>query len=348
MAHKTDIRMLGAILQLMMTQIIALEVISPLSIKGSYYHVESHFGPSATNVPQFDSAHNVVLAAPDLDGCSALSPARIAGNVVLILRGSHLTYDDPDYQCKFSTKVLYAQRAGAVAAIIGNDFGDVEIIPMNEDNPDVDAQITIPSISVSRSTFEILYKQIKQNHSVAVKINDKGQIDDIQYNKAIERWITAVLSTLMLLSSISLVIAGVLSFNIFMERMKKLWAARQRRLRVDGIPTIHYSDKLIINHPCEEQEDQHSELIEAPLIGNTNTENKSSVVLHNETCNVCLEDFMEGEKIRVLRCKHGFHDKCIKSWIVNKGKCPVCRDKPFWNTDEDTDSTNNLMESLYV
>ena len=52
-------------------------------------------------------------------------------------------------------------------------------------------------------------------------------------------------------------------------------------------------------------------------------------ILHNETCNICLEDFKEGESIKLLRCKHGFHDKCIKIWIVKKGKCPVCIEMYF-------------------
>ena len=47
-------------------------------------------------------------------------------------------------------------------------------------------------------------------------------------------------------------------------------------------------------------------------------------LLHNDTCNVCLEDFIEGEEVKLLNCKHAFHEKCIKTWIIKKGKCPVC------------------------
>ncbi|XP_021967205.1 E3 ubiquitin-protein ligase RNF13 isoform X2 [Folsomia candida] len=47
-----------------------------------------------------------------------------------------------------------------------------------------------------------------------------------------------------------------------------------------------------------------------------------------ETCAVCLDDFVEQDKIRVLPCAHGFHMKCIDPWLT-KGRrvCPICKRK---------------------
>uniref|UniRef100_A0A7N0TXC8 RING-type E3 ubiquitin transferase n=1 Tax=Kalanchoe fedtschenkoi TaxID=63787 RepID=A0A7N0TXC8_KALFE len=43
-------------------------------------------------------------------------------------------------------------------------------------------------------------------------------------------------------------------------------------------------------------------------------------------CPVCLGEFGEHESVRLLpKCDHAFHPKCIESWLVGSGTCPVCR-----------------------
>ncbi|EEF30541.1 RING-H2 finger protein ATL74 [Ricinus communis] len=43
-------------------------------------------------------------------------------------------------------------------------------------------------------------------------------------------------------------------------------------------------------------------------------------------CPICLGEFAEGEKVRVLpKCNHGFHVKCIDKWILSHSSCPLCR-----------------------
>ncbi|XP_038704890.1 RING-H2 finger protein ATL74-like [Tripterygium wilfordii] len=43
-------------------------------------------------------------------------------------------------------------------------------------------------------------------------------------------------------------------------------------------------------------------------------------------CTICLGEFVGGEKVRVLpMCNHGFHVKCIDTWLVSHSNCPTCR-----------------------
>ncbi|KAL6620422.1 hypothetical protein ACP70R_035561 [Stipagrostis hirtigluma subsp. patula] len=45
-----------------------------------------------------------------------------------------------------------------------------------------------------------------------------------------------------------------------------------------------------------------------------------------EVCAICLGEFADGEKVRVLpRCRHGFHVRCVDAWLVSRGSCPTCR-----------------------
>lgn len=43
-------------------------------------------------------------------------------------------------------------------------------------------------------------------------------------------------------------------------------------------------------------------------------------------CPICLGEFMDGEKVRVLpQCNHGFHVRCIDVWLASHSSCPTCR-----------------------
>ena len=44
-----------------------------------------------------------------------------------------------------------------------------------------------------------------------------------------------------------------------------------------------------------------------------------------QTCNVCLENFSEGQISNQLDCGHHFHEKCIVHWLKMRNTCPVCR-----------------------
>ncbi|CAG9320396.1 unnamed protein product [Blepharisma stoltei] len=43
------------------------------------------------------------------------------------------------------------------------------------------------------------------------------------------------------------------------------------------------------------------------------------------TCNICLEDFQDGETIIRLPCMHIFHKNCGDDWLERKNSCPICK-----------------------
>ncbi|OLQ13718.1 E3 ubiquitin-protein ligase RNF12-A [Symbiodinium microadriaticum] len=44
-------------------------------------------------------------------------------------------------------------------------------------------------------------------------------------------------------------------------------------------------------------------------------------------CEICMEDFAEGDELRTLPCFHLFHSKCIDQWLQVNSICPICRHK---------------------
>jgi hypothetical protein len=54
-------------------------------------------------------------------------------------------------------------------------------------------------------------------------------------------------------------------------------------------------------------------------------EYKNSKIINIE-CSICLENFIDNDKLIKLKCNHNFHHNCIKNWLCKESnKCPVCR-----------------------
>jgi hypothetical protein len=44
-----------------------------------------------------------------------------------------------------------------------------------------------------------------------------------------------------------------------------------------------------------------------------------------EECCICLENFAPAVPPFILKCKHGFHEQCIREWGKTSAHCPLCR-----------------------
>jgi E3 ubiquitin-protein ligase RNF13 len=74
-----------------------------------------------------------------------------------------------------------------------------------------------------------------------------------------------------------------------------------------------------------------------------------------DTCPICLNEYEEGVKIRILPCEHAYHIECIDKWLLRNNRCcPVCKrrvlpgDPESESSDADSDSGHRPTSTQMV
>jgi len=195
--------------------------------------------------------------------------------------------------CTFVSKVYTAQKAGASAVIVFDDKPHNGLHEMGSDGPN---SVSIPSVFVTYETGIDIQSIIDSSKPKPVKVLLKPNLRSTAWS-VLAASFTAMLG-----------ISATLATFLFVRRLQL------RRQRVQAEPTVQ----------------------EAPRTMNASDVRRLPLKLYSgpnsaDSCSICLEDFEEGEKLRVLPCGHQFHSDCIEQWLTTRPSpvCPLCKQSPL-------------------
>jgi hypothetical protein len=64
-------------------------------------------------------------------------------------------------------------------------------------------------------------------------------------------------------------------------------------------------------------------------------------------CMICLDDYEPEEDLRLMSCKHFFHQNCVDKWLqVGRNSCPACRMKGVSTTADQDSNSNPIPPSI--
>jgi len=110
-----------------------------------------------------------------------------------------------------------------------------------------------------------------------------------------------------------------------------------------SLPIITYHKEDTINQIDAGQETGSSWMI-VPTI-------EHDVQKAGQVCVICMENFQEDDRLRVLPCCHSFHVGCIDRWLsgsrsfdeCDTSGCPICKKRPENNKNTPCDGDGNYL-----
>ena len=269
-----------------------------------YEHVPASFGrrlPELSRLP-------LALAEDDAENCPKEGRpwADSKRTVLLVARGG----------CNFTEKVMWAQRRGASGAIVYDHLSGAPThrwgVIMSADNtePNTPDAIRIPSVFVSYETGQVLAAAVAavagEKGGVLVTLNATGDVMTASASSHISAEVAALVAGYVA-AAVLVIAGGVLGWLVVLLGAG-LWTAVKRRQALRCLEGAVWRDGRLVR----------SRLLEGGKA--------AADWLKDATCSICLEEYANGQRLKILPCQHCFHENCVVPWLERRSvECPLCK-----------------------